>query len=352
MTLSRSSAMQWLAVAVVLFGALYLLGPILSPFVAAAILAYICNPLVTRLCAWKLSRTVAVMLVMLGLLLAFVTLLLIMLPLLQKEIALLTVRAPEWLDTARARLLPLLHQWFGLSLDWDMQAMKKLLLDHWQNASGVAAKVLPWLGNGGGIVLDILLNLTLIPVVMFYLLRDWNILIQRIDYMIPRHWHAKVAEIACEVDGVLAEFLRGQMSVMLLMSIFYVAALWLVGLEFALPIGLLAGLFVFIPYVGMLMGLSLATLAAAMQFTAWGDVMLVWAVFGTGQLLEGMVVTPWLVGERIGLHPLAVILALLAFGQLFGFFGVLLALPMAAILLVVLRHSRERYLNSAMYNKL
>ena len=351
MTVSRSAAMQWLAVAVVLFGALYLLGPILAPFVAAAILAYICNPLVGRLCAWKLSRTLAVVLVMLGLVLAFVVLLLIMLPLLQKEIALLMVRAPEWLETARVRLLPLLQQWFGINLEWDVQALKNLLLTHWQSAGGVAAKLLPWLESGGGMLLGLLVNLILIPVVMFYLLRDWNDILRRIDHMIPRHWHAKVTEIVGEVDGVLAEFLRGQLSVMLLMSVFYVAALWLVGLEFALPIGIVAGLLVFVPYLGMVLGLSLATLAAAMQFTALSDVALVWVVFGAGQLLEGMVVTPWLVGERIGLHPLAVIFALLAFGQLFGFFGVLLALPLAAILLVVLRHSRERYLSSEMYNK-
>lgn len=351
MTVSRSAAMQWLVVAVALFGALYLLGPILAPFVAAAILAYICNPMVARLCMWKLPRTWAVVLVMLGLVLAFVILLLIMLPLLQKEIALLMVRAPEWLDTARVRLLPLLQQWFGITVEWDVQALKDLLLTHWKSAGGVAAKLLPWLESGGGMLLGLLMNLVLIPVVMFYLLRDWNDIIQRIDHMIPRHWHGKVTEIAGEVDGVLAEFLRGQVSVMLLMSVFYVVALWLAGLEFALPIGILAGMLVFIPYVGMIMGLGLATLAAAMQFTALSDVALVWAVFGAGQLLEGMVVTPWLVGERIGLHPLAVIFALLAFGQLFGFFGVLLALPLAAILLVVLRHSRERYLNSEMYNK-
>lgn len=351
MTVSRSAAMQWLAVAVVLFGALYLLGPILAPFVAAAILAYICNPLVARLCAWKLPRTLAVVLVMLGLVLAFVTLLLIMLPLLQKETTLLMVRVPEWLETARMRLLPLLQQWFGISVEWDVQALKNLLLTHWQSAGGVATKLLPWLESGGGMVLGLMMNLILIPVVMFYLLRDWNDIIQRIDHMIPRHWHVKVTEIVGEVDGVLAEFLRGQLSVMLLMSVFYVAALWLVGLEFALPIGIVAGLLVFVPYLGMVLGLGLATLAAAMQFTALSDVVLVWAVFGAGQLLEGMVVTPWLVGERIGLHPLAVIFALLAFGQLFGFFGVLLALPLAAILLVVLRHSRERYLTSEMYNK-
>jgi predicted PurR-regulated permease PerM len=160
-----------------------------------------------------------------------------------------------------------------------------------------------------------------------------------------------VNEIGSEVDSVLAEFLRGQISVMLLMSAFYSLVLWMVGLEFALPIGIVAGMLVFIPYLGMIIGLLLATLAAVMQFTELTSVLWVWAVFGAGQLLEGTLVTPWLVGERIGLHPLAVIFALLAFGQLFGFFGILLALPMSAILLVGLRHAMKWYLSSQMYRK-
>ncbi|MEQ1532516.1 MAG: AI-2E family transporter [Sideroxydans sp.] len=351
MTLSRSSAVQWLLVAVVIGGLLYLLSPILAPFVAAAILTYICNPMVQRLRAWKVPRTGAVVLVMLGLLLALVLLLLIMLPLLQKEISLLMVRVPEWLESARVRGLPLLQQWFGIQLEWDTQALKDMLAKHWQSAGGVAAKVLPWLGDSGGMLIGLMVNLLLIPVVMFYLLRDWDSLLGKVNQLVPRHWHSKVLEIAGEVDSVLAEFLRGQISVMLLMSLFYVLALWLVGLEFALPIGIVAGLLVFVPYLGMILGVLLATLAAAMQFSAVGDMVWVWAVFGAGQLLEGMLVTPWLVGERIGLHPLAVIFALLAFGQLFGFFGLLLALPLAAILLVVLRHSRARYLSSSMYKR-
>ncbi len=326
MTLSRSAAMQWLVVALFLFGGLYLLGPILSPFVAAAILAYICNPLVIRLRSLKVPRTLSVVLVMLGGLLLVVAIFLIMLPLLQKEMGLLVVRIPEWVELARQHLMPQLQQWFGFNLDWDARTFRNLVLSHWQSAGGVAAKVLPWLESGGGMLFGLFVNLLLIPVVMFYLLRDWDEIMQRIDHMIPRHWHAKVSEIASEVDSVLAEFLRGQLSVMLLMSAFYVGALCL--------------------------GLTFATLAATMQFSSVSDVLYVWAVFGAGQLLEGMVVTPWLVGDRIGLHPLAVIFALLAFGQLFGFFGVLLALPLAAILLVVLRHTRERYLSSEMYNKL
>lgn len=345
MTLSRFAAVQWLAVAVAAAVLLYLLGPILTPFVAAAILAYICNPLVRRLSGPKLSRTPATALVMAGLLLLLGVLLLIMLPLLEKETRLFVERLPEWIEAARLHL----QQSFGLQ--WDGEAVRQMLLSHWQSAGGAAAKLLPMLGDSGGALVALLANLLLIPVAMFYFLRDWESLVARIDELVPRHWHDKVCEIVGEVDGILAEFLRGQLSVMLLMSVFYVAALWLVGLEFALPIGILAGMLVFIPYLGMILGLLLATLAAAMQFGAFGGVLWVWGVFGAGQLLEGMVVTPWLVGDRIGLHPLAVVFALMAFGQLFGFFGILLALPMAAILLVALRHAKQWYLASEMYTR-
>ena len=349
--MSRFAAIQWLAFIIAAAALLYLLGPILTPFVAAGILAYICSPLVQRLSARKVPRTLAVTLVMGGLLLLSGLLLLIMLPLLEKEIGLFVARLPEWIEAARIHLLPKLQQWFGVSLEWDLQALKKLLLSHWQGAGGVAGKLLPWLGSSGGAIVGALANLLLIPVAMFYLLRDWDDLVLRVDNMIPRHWHGKVTEIAGEVDCVLAEFLRGQIAVMLLMSVFYVVALWLAGLEFALPIGILAGLLVFVPYLGMIIGLSLATLAALMQFPSFSGVLWIWAVFGVGQLLEGMVVTPWLVGDRIGLHPLAVIFALLAFGQVFGFFGLLLALPLSAILLVALRHGKSWYLASDMYRK-
>jgi predicted PurR-regulated permease PerM len=351
MNQSRFAALQWLSFAVVAVSLLYLLGPILSPFVAAGILAYICNPAVQRLCAGKIPRTLAVALVMTGLLALLAALLLIMLPLLEKEISLLVTRLPDWIEAARANLLPQLQHWFGISLEWDQQALKNLLLSHWQNAGGVAGKLLPLLGSGGGAVISVLVNVLLIPVAMFYLLRDWNELMMRIDQLIPRHWQGKAKEIAAEVDRILAEFLRGQIAVMLLMSFYYVLVLWVVGLEFALPIGILAGMLVFVPYLGMIIGLALATVAALMQFPNFNGVLWVWGVFGAGQLIEGMLVTPLLVGERVGLHPLAVIFALLAFGQLFGFFGLLLALPLSAIILVTLRHGKTWYLSSSMYRQ-
>lgn len=351
MPLSRFAAVQWLSFAAAAALLLYLLSPILTPFVAAGILAYICNPLAQRLCVWKIPRALAVVLVMSGLLLLFALLLLIMLPLLEKEISLFATRLPDWIEAARMHLLPKLQQWFGADLQWDSQAIKNMLLSHWQSAGGVAGKLLPWLGSSGGAIIGVFANLLLIPVAMFYLLRDWNEWVAHVDHLIPRQMHSKVTEIVAEVDRILAEFLRGQISVMLLMSVYYVLVLWLAGLEFALPIGILAGMLVFVPYLGMIIGLALATLAAAMQFPSFSGVLLVWAVFGAGQLLEGMVVTPWLVGKRVGLHPLAVIFALLAFGQLLGFFGLLLALPLSAILLVALRYGKAWYLSSDMYRK-
>ncbi|GAB4418758.1 MAG: AI-2E family transporter [Sideroxydans sp.] len=349
MPLSRSDTPLWLLFAATLLGGLYLLAPILSPFVAAAILAYMFNPLVQRLCAWNIPRTLAVAGVMLLGLLLGVALLLVLVPLLQKEAALLMSRLPQWLDLARERLLPWLQQTWGIGLELDARAVQSLLAEHWQAAGGVATRLMPWLQSGSGALLTGLVNLLLIPLVMFYLLRDWNELLDRLEQAIPRHWHALVVAVVREVDRVLAEFLRGQLAVMALMSGFYVLALWLTGLEFALPIGLLAGLLVFVPYLGMVLGLLLATLAAVMQFGLGSGLLWVWGVFALGQILEGMVVTPWLVGERIGLHPLAVIFALMAFGQLFGFFGLLLALPLAAVLLVLLRHAQARYFSSSLY---
>ncbi len=349
MTTQRFAALQWLAITLVTAWLLTLLGPILTPFVAAAILAYICDPWVDRLCAWKLPRALATLLVMLALLSVFTLLILIMLPLLAKEANNLMTRLPELLDAARLKLLPYVQDHFGITLQWDNATLKNLLLSHWQSAGSAAAKVLPWLGGGGAALLGMVMNVVLIPLVLFYLLRDWPLLLARIEHAIPRRQHAKVQEIAKEVDGVLAEFLRGQMAVMLLMSTFYTLGLWLVGLEFALPIGVVAGMLVFVPYLGMIAGLALATLAALTQFDQFSGVLLVWAVFVTGQLLEGFLVTPWLVGKRIGLHPLAVIFVLLAFGQLFGFFGVLLALPVSAALLVGLRHAERWYLSSSLY---
>jgi len=340
----------WLALVSIVGVLIYLLSPILAPFLLAGIIAYIFNPLVTRITIWKISRSLGTILVMTLLLSLFTALILIIAPLLEREASRLIEKAPAYLETVRDGLVPWLETQFGISLQLDITLLKQTLTQNWQSAGGIAVKLVPSFTSGGVAIMEFLLNLVLVPVVLFYLLRDWTQLVKFVDEIIPRHWYEQVNVLAREIDQVLAEFLRGQLSVMLLMSIYYVMGLWLVGLEFALPIGVIAGILVFVPYLGMVIGLILATLVALIQFQGWSGLIPVWIVLGVGQLLENMVVTPWLVGNRIGLHPVVVIFALLAFGQLFGFVGLLLALPASAVLLVWLRHIRKRYLESTLYN--
>lgn len=339
----------WLLPVVAVGGLFYLLSPILAPFLFAAILAYICNPLVDRLAGLKIPRTLGTLLVMVFLFGLFAALLLIMIPLFEKQVSLFIDRLPGYLNWFSQHLAPWLKARFDVELLLDSTHLKQALAEHWQSAGGFAAQFLPSLGSGGLALVGIFINLVLVPVVLFYVLRDWNLIIASIGDAIPHRWREQVCAVVREVDDVLGGFLRGQLSVMLLMSLFYTLGLRLVGLELALPIGIIAGLLVFVPYLGMIVGLTLATLAGLMQFQSLGGMLPVWVVFGVGQILEGVVVTPWLVGKRIGLHPVAVIFAVLAFGQLFGFFGVLLALPMSAVLLVGLRLLRKSYLKSGLY---
>lgn len=340
---------------------IYLLRPILAPFLFAAILAYICSPLVDRLGKIKLgrltlghsnlARTIGTVLVMLLLLGIMITLLLIVVPLLQKELSLVAQRLPAYLSALRDRLDPWLMQHFGVSLAIDIAQIQEILTQNWKTAGNFVGQLLLTVSTHGLALVGWLVNLLLIPVVLFFLLRDWHVFVAKIAELLPRRWYAKTSTIAHEIDLVLAEFLRGQLSVMLLMSAFYAAGLSLAGLELAIPIGLIAGLLGFVPYVGITIGIILALLAAALQFSTLGQIIPILAVFGVGQVLESMLLTPFLVGDRIGLHPVAVIFALLAGGQLFGFTGILLALPVSAAIAVGLRHAKHGYLASDAYLK-
>lgn len=349
--LAEPNNLWWFIPAAVVIALLYFLSPILAPFLFAAILAYISNPLVSWFGRHRVPRTLGAVLVMLLLGGLFVLLLLILLPLFIKEVRLLSERLPGFLAQLNDNLAPWIKARFGAELQFDLAGLKKLVNENLQGADGLGMKLLASLRIGGLAVLGFVVNLLLVPVVLFYLLRDWNALLAQINELLPRRWHPQLTGVAREIDAVLAEFLRGQIAVMVLMSVLYVSGLWLAGLEFALPIGIITGMLVFVPYVGMLTGLALATVVALMQFPSIGGVVPVWIVFGIGQTLEGTLVTPLLVGKRIGLHPVAVIFALLAFGQIFGFFGVLLALPASAALLVGLRHLGAQYRNSSLYKK-
>ena len=351
----------WWICGLLLCGLVYLLGPILTPFLIAAILAYIANPLVSRINAlnitlfnnklsYRPSRTVATLIVMLFLFTLLVTVLLIVVPLMQKEILQITQKLPAYFNAAKITLEPWLQKNFGVAINIDYAQIQQVLSDNWKTAGSYIKQIVLGIGNQGMAIIGWIANLILIPLALFYLLIDWNDIIARINHLLPRSMVAKTQEIAADIDAVLAEFLRGQLTVMLLMSIFYATGLWLAGLELALPIGLLSGLLGFVPYLGISTGLGLTVLSGLLQFGSLHDLIPLLVVFGLGQMVESMLLTPYLVGDRIGLHPLMVIFALMAGGQLFGFAGVLLALPVSAAIAVAFRHARQHYLSSNFYN--
>ena len=340
----------WLSVGLALLLLLWLLTPVLSPFAAAAVIAYMLNPGVDWLERHRMPRALAVLVAISGVALLIAALLLIVLPVLAEEMPVLHERLPVLLLKIDSTIGPWLRQ-MGLGGRLDFAALQRLVTAKLASGDGSTTVLLTWLRIGGSALLGWAGTLFLIPVVLFYLLLDWHRMIQRIDDSVPRRWHAQVAGMAVDVDALLAQYLRGQLLVMLLLATYYSSALMIAGFDVALPVGMLTGLLVFIPYVGFGFGLVLAIVAAILQFDGWDGLVAVAIVYSLGQFLESFLLTPRLVGERIGLHPLTVIFALLAFGQLFGFTGVLLALPASAILSVVFGRVRRQYLNSSFYNQ-
>ncbi len=352
----QKQTLLWLAVGLVIVALLVQLGPVLAPFVAAGILAYALNPAVDwfssrRLGSKNIPRVVAVIVVMILLLAAILALILVVVPIMQKQIPLLQEQIPRSLAQLNAFVTPRLQE-LGVNVRLDESGIKDLLTDYFATGGDDIWKALLSSAKVGGIaVLGWLATLSLVPIALFYLLLDWHAVLARLQNMVPRRWVERVVQFGNEVDGLLAQYLRGQLAVMLVLSIYYSIALALAGFNVAVPIGVITGVLVFIPYLGFGLGLVLALIAALLQFDGLQGLLLVAAIYGAGQVLESFFLTPRLVGERIGLHPLTVIFALLAFGHLFGFVGVLLALPASAIVAVALGHLRIHYINSSFYRQ-
>lgn len=344
--------LPWLAAALLLTLVLWLLAPVLSPFVAAAVLAYVLHPLVLRLGRSGLPHSLAVLLVEVLALLALLGLVLLLVPVLVREWPLLRQQLPVLLERLDSTLQPWLAQ-LGLDLSLGVPDLKAQLAT-WlaDNRDDLLAPLLTSLKVGGSAALTVAGYSVLVPVALFFMLHDWEKLVSRVLELVPLRWRGAFDGFMAECDRVLGEYLRGQLLVMLVLAIGYAAGLALFDLDLALPIGVFTGLAVFVPYLGFGLGLLLALLAGLLQFGSPGDALImVLVVYGLGQLLESFVLTPRLVGERIGLHPLAVILALMAFGQLLGFVGVLVALPASAVILVALRRLRQTYLSSDLYRQ-
>ena len=343
-------AMYFVAL-LVIAGLAWLLGPVLSPFVGAAIFAYMCVPLVDRLARRKVPRTVAVVIVMFLGGLVLVALVLVLVPLIEQQVRAIAAELPSFSDWMHGQALPWLATHLGIHIDVSPSHLQERIGPLLQSGGDLARKMVPSITSGGLAVLGFLGSLALFPVVLFYFLRDWNNMLATTADLLPRRLLGELSSIAREVDQVLGEFLRGQLLVMLSLAVYYTLALWAVGLDSALSIGLVTGLLAFVPYLGFSLGVILATAVGLIQFQSVLSLLPIWAVFVGGQLLESYVLTPWLVGERVGLHPVWVIFAILAFGHLLGFVGVLLAVPLAAIFLVLLRHLKRKYLDSGLYRE-
>jgi predicted PurR-regulated permease PerM len=339
----------WIVLALLAALLVWLLAPVLAPFVTAAVLAYVLHPLVERLANRGVPRVVSVRVVEILALVAALAVLLLIVPIMAKQLPLLREQVPLLSQRLNAGLAPWLSR-FGIEVALDTDSIKAFVLKYldanfedWLTAALSSARI------GGSIVLTVVGNAFLVPMVAFYLLMDWNSLLQRVAALIPPRARARTHGFLGECDLMLGQYLRGQLLVMLTLAVYYSIGLALFGFELAVPVGVFTGLAVFIPYVGFGLGLLLALLSGALQFGGWHGLIGVAVVYGIGQVLEGFVLTPRLVGERIGMNPLTVIFALLAFGHLFGFIGVLIALPVSAVLVVAVRRMRLAYLASSLF---
>ena len=340
---------QWLILIGIVGFVIWLLAPVLMPFVVAALFAYLGDPLVDRLERW-MSRSFAVSLVFFVMIIIVVAIVLILVPFIERQISNFLTQLPTWITWFQTTAKPWLEGHFGISPDvLDTQKIIDMLQEHWSEAGGFAKTVLTQVSKSGLTLVGWILNIVMVPVVAFYLLRDWDILVERIHALVPRSIEPIVARLSRESDDVLGAFLRGQLSVMVALGVFYGVGLSLVGLSVGPLIGMIAGLISFVPYLGAITGVVMAVIAALVQYHDWAHVVFVLIVFAVGQTLEGYVLVPKLVGDRIGLHPVAVIFAVLAGGELFGFLGVLLALPVASVVMVLLRYAHERYTASDLY---
>jgi predicted PurR-regulated permease PerM len=349
LTSAQRQTLTWIAIGLAAFLLLWRLASVLTPFLVGAGLAYVLQPAVEQLAARRWPRGTAVLLVECSAIVVVLALVLLIVPILSKELPQLKEQVPLLADRLNATVAPWLAQ-FGIQVSLDSASIKDFVFRHfdantndWMSRAFASARI------GGSYVLTAVGNAVLVPLVLFYLLMDWPRLAVQVRSLVPPRQLARVESFLAECDEVLGQYLRGQLLVMLVLAGYYAVGLGLFGFHLALPVGVLTGLLVFIPYLGYGFGLTLALVAALLQFGNWYGFAGVAVVYGLGQVLEGFFLTPRLVGERIGLSPLAVIFALLAFGELFGFVGVLIALPMSAVTLVAVRRLQRAYLASRLY---
>ena len=355
----RDQMKYWGVAMAVFFLLLWWLGDVILPFILGAAIAYLLDPIADRLEAWGLSRVVSVALMTFFSLLFFVAAVLLIIPALYDQGIKLADRIADIVDALPGGIAKfqatLTTEYPGLverfpvlgNLDDTIQRSLSNFVDAVRSRAGALLETALSSANS---ILNILVLVVIVPVVSFYLLLDWDRMVARVDALLPRQHADTIRDLARQIDETLASFVRGQGTVCLILGVFYATALALVGLQFGAVVGAIAGALTFIPYVGALVGGGLAIGLALFQF--WGDwiwIIAVWAIFQSGQFVEGNILTPKLVGTSIGLHPVWLIFALSAFGAVFGFVGLLVAVPIAAIIGVLVRFAIQQYKSSTLY---
>jgi predicted PurR-regulated permease PerM len=330
--------------------AIHLLSSILLPFVVGAAIAFFLDPVVDRLERIRMSRVLATLVVLATFLLVIVLFLLLLAPLLQAQVTQLVSRFPIYLAAGRAQLDHLFELLQDRLAPEDMQKLRDAAGAKITDVLGGAGQVLTGVLSGGVAVANLLSLIFITPIVSFFLLRDWDVIVATIDSWLPRQHLQTIREQARLIEETLSGFIRGQAAVCALLGVVYAIGLTVLGLDFGLVIGLMVGLLIFIPFLGGLTGALIAIALAFAQFGDWHRPLYIAILFIVGQGLEGNVITPKLVGDRVNLHPVWIIFSLLAFGALFGFLGVLIAVPFAAVLGVLLRFALQRYLASPLYD--
>lgn len=352
LTPRQTQTALWSAVAVLFVLALVKLGPVLTPFIMGGIMAYVLEPGVRAMSKKGIPRFLAVMVMVSITLLSALAILLILVPIIQQEFVQIRERLPGLLAAITEQFLPWLKERFGIELSLDTSALRTWFTENVKDfGDDVAATVFAYAKTGWGATLQVLSLIFLVPVVSVFLLMDWDRMMQSIRDLIPVRWRTQTITLAEEVDGVLGQYLRGQLKVMIALAVFYSIGLAIAGFNLWLPIGVLSGVMVALPYLGPAISVGFALVDGMLQMGPLYGLISVAIVYGLGQVLESLFLTPRLVGESIGLHPVAVIFALLAFGSLFGFVGVLVALPLAAILAVALGRVRSAYRASEFYHR-
>ncbi len=347
--LRRKQTLLWSGVGLILLVLLYVLSPVLTPFMLGMALAYILVPGVNMLVALKFPRWLSVAIMFFLLIAVILGVLLIVIPLVRKEVGLALEHLPGWVAQYNVNFAPRINHLFGVQAEIDILKIREMLQDAITGTDSLTTTIITYIKSSGSAVIFFFVNLLITPVVLVYLLFDWDKFIISIREVIPRRYLNATLSIFRDIDRLLSSFLRGQILVMLILAAYYSIGLSIAGFESAIPIGVLTGMLVFIPYLGVTFGLLLAILSALLQFDNYYGLISVAIVYGLGQILEGMVLTPKIMGERIGLHPLVIIFALFVFGQIFGFFGVLMALPISAALSVLIRRVYRQYRRSDFY---